>query len=158
LLYLPPGTTSHTQPLDAGIIRSFKWSYKKWLIEKNIRYIQSMIDIAPITAIQAVRLIYHCWECVSRETIVNCWKKSTLIPKNSIIVTTVTEDIPNANESLPALNCIRTTNEYLMMDDIFSDDPNIQYPNTLRQQIINGIRVRDCWEIDEDYVPSEEES
>jgi hypothetical protein len=42
LLFLPPNTTSHVQPLDAGIIASFKAQYKRILVT----YLLALSDAA----------------------------------------------------------------------------------------------------------------
>lgn len=44
LVYLPPNTTAHLQPMDAGIIRSFKAKYKKEFCNHIIRQFDSGID------------------------------------------------------------------------------------------------------------------
>lgn len=36
LCYLPPNTTVHLQPLDAGIINFFKAKYRKLLVENRV--------------------------------------------------------------------------------------------------------------------------
>ena len=38
LVYLPPNTTAHLQPMDAGIIHSFKAKYKHEYVKYLIRH------------------------------------------------------------------------------------------------------------------------
>ena len=44
LVYLPPNTTAHLQPMDAGIIHSFKAKYKQEFCKHLIRQFDSGID------------------------------------------------------------------------------------------------------------------
>lgn len=44
LVYLPPNTTAHLQPMDAGIINSFKSKYKQEFCKHLIQQFDSGID------------------------------------------------------------------------------------------------------------------
>ncbi len=44
LVYLPPNTTAHLQPMDAGIINSFKSKYKKEYCKHLIHQFDSGVD------------------------------------------------------------------------------------------------------------------
>ena len=69
LIFLPPNTTSKTQPMDEGVIRSLKAFYRHSVIK---RYITS-IDGGYIT------LLTVAWECVSSITLVNCFRKAGIL-------------------------------------------------------------------------------
>ena len=79
IVFIPNNTTSCLQPLDAGIIQSFKTKYrKKWM-----RYVIARInddltasEIAKgIDILQAITWVADSWKEVSVETIKNCFAK-----------------------------------------------------------------------------------
>ena len=43
--FLPPNTTAHLQPMDAGIIKSFKAIYKQYYIRHLLYQFDNNIDI-----------------------------------------------------------------------------------------------------------------
>ncbi|CAG8821631.1 38595_t:CDS:2, partial [Gigaspora margarita] len=66
--YLPPNTTSRIQPLDAGIIMSFKRRYRsyfiKWLLDQ---YEFGKDD--KLNVLNAIKFIVRAWREVSSETV-----------------------------------------------------------------------------------------
>jgi len=71
--FLPPNTTSKSQPLDQGIIKTFKTLYRKEIV----RTILSDMDDEKSTSIdilQAMRIVDKTWRNVTTTTIVNCFR------------------------------------------------------------------------------------
>lgn len=80
LAFLPPNTTTHTQPLDAGIIQSCKLQYRKLLLNHLVDFIDNCIEKpevpAPkITQLDAVTWIRGAWDAVKASTISKCFRK-----------------------------------------------------------------------------------
>ncbi|KAG0432397.1 Tigger transposable element-derived protein 6 [Dictyocoela muelleri] len=88
LLYFPPNLTSRIQPLDQGIIKSFKSIYKRKFNNKlNNEYDLKSTDkyqdlIKRFKILDALLLIIASWCEVSDETIVKCYRKAL---KNSLL-------------------------------------------------------------------------
>jgi predicted transcriptional regulator len=85
IIFLPANTTSVLQPLDQGVIHSFKSIYRGKLAKKYLEIIREaklQTDYNPQTfniqfdLMDAIILAKHCWDLVSQETIENCFKKS----------------------------------------------------------------------------------
>ncbi|KAG0439542.1 Tigger transposable element-derived protein 6 [Dictyocoela muelleri] len=82
LLYFPPGFTSKIQPLDQGIIKSFKSLYKKKLNikinnELGLNSSETYFDtLKRFKIFDSLKLILESWKEVTIETIKNCYKKS----------------------------------------------------------------------------------
>lgn len=73
LYFLPPNTTSKTQPLDAGIINSMKCHYRKKLVQRMLAAFENEMDFK-LDLLEALRMLKRAWESVSVETVVNCFK------------------------------------------------------------------------------------
>ena len=82
VVFLPKDTTSRLQPLDAGIIRSFKLQYRKKCLKFMIFRINDNVKatdiIQEVDVLKAISWIKFAWVKVSEETIVNCFKKCEL--------------------------------------------------------------------------------
>ncbi|GES86601.1 tigger transposable element-derived protein 6-like [Rhizophagus clarus] len=73
--FLPPNTTAHLQPMDAGIIKSFKAIYKQHYIRHIIHQFEANVDLKKYSN--------YSWDSVKVETIVNCWQKTEILPNNN---------------------------------------------------------------------------
>ena len=85
--YFAPNMTSKIQPLDAGIIYSFKCHYRKLQLQKMIDMADSMLHVDLILS-DAIRFCRMAWDSVTRETVSNCWNHigfifNALEPSNS---------------------------------------------------------------------------
>ena len=67
---LPPNSTSIFQPLDKGIIRSFKSYYRTTFLKKYIKKCENNED-KKTNILEAIQDIHFSWGCVSKETMLN---------------------------------------------------------------------------------------
>lgn len=73
LYFLPPNTTSITQPLDAGIINSMKCLYRRNLVKLLLVSYENKIEFK-LTLLDALYILKQAWNEVSHQTIINCFK------------------------------------------------------------------------------------
>lgn len=86
LIFLPPNTTSKTQPLDAGIIKNFKINYRSAYLKHVISQIETVsLDaaVANINILQAIEWIKESWNNVSPTTIRNCFHHCHIMDRTS---------------------------------------------------------------------------
>jgi transcriptional regulator with XRE-family HTH domain len=76
--FLPPNTTSHLQPLDGGVIESFKAHYRRSLAHKVL---SDDIELRNVDLMQAFVMLANAWSHVTPLTIANCWQKTGIVPK-----------------------------------------------------------------------------
>jgi hypothetical protein len=83
IAWLPRNTTSAWQPMDQGIIASFKLQYRKLWISFMLReYEANKNPQKTVNLLRAVQWTQAAWETsVTTDTIQRCWWKSTLIKK-----------------------------------------------------------------------------
>ena len=75
--YLPPNSTSRTQPMDQGVIRSLKCVYRRKLLEQIVsafdagKYVKELLKI---NLKDAILLLSASWKSVTVRTISNCFR------------------------------------------------------------------------------------
>nr|CCA20949.1 CENPB protein Homeodomainlike putative [Albugo laibachii Nc14] len=78
IVFLPPNMTSRIQPMDAGIIRSFKARYKKLFLRWCLDLVESN-TVRKLNLLEAIEFSIESWRSVSEQVIRNCWVKTGLI-------------------------------------------------------------------------------
>jgi DDE superfamily endonuclease/Tc5 transposase DNA-binding domain len=76
---LPPNTTSKLQPLDAGIIASFKKHYRRY----QLRHAINLVDIGrnpyQVSQLEGMRWSRRAWMEIDESVFVNCWRHTCLL-------------------------------------------------------------------------------
>ena len=83
LKFLPPNTTSHLQPLDGGIIASFKAHYRKRLVRHFVRCIEDDKPVATDMR-RAIHMIREAWDAVTSTCITNVWCHVNILPDSEM--------------------------------------------------------------------------
>ena len=119
--FLPPNTTSHLQPLDAGVIKSFKAHYKRNYCRHILKLFEEGKDInkEKVNIKEAVDYLADAWENVSSDTIFNCWVKTGILPSTN------DNDIANATQIQQDIldNEVADTNQFIEDLGAASDKP-----------------------------------
>lgn len=76
LYFLPPNCTSVLQPMDQGIIRNYKFHYRKLSLQTIIDHMETHNHkpTESLNVLQAIRYTKKAWDSVSAECISNCFK------------------------------------------------------------------------------------
>ena len=69
LCFLPPNTTTITQPMDQGVIRSLKAKYPSRMTQQIIKAIDANKSIPKVNVLDSMKMLTVCWEDVTEETV-----------------------------------------------------------------------------------------
>ena len=124
LIFLPPNTTSKTQPMDQGVINNFKTHYRKRVILRQMRAIDEKKEFT-ISVLDAMRSMQQAWEMVQPRTISNCFRhadfRRTDTSTDATETTTEIDDDPEDDIPLARLAQLglttTTLQDYMIVDD-----------------------------------------
>ncbi|CAB4481139.1 unnamed protein product [Rhizophagus irregularis] len=149
LVYLPPNTTAHLQPMDAGIIHSFKAKYKQEFCRHLIRQFDSGVDHVKnkLNIKEAIDYIAESWNNVTPTTIQNCWIKTETADVLEYFQL-LDREIPTEEHLTEEQIIDMVRNEENQVEESEDDDENEEIPLISVKKAINGkylrvIRVRE---------------
>ena len=76
LIFLPPNTTSVTQPMDQGVIRGLKAKYRSLAVKKQITALEKGSQLPKFSILTAMSMLTKAWSSRPKGTFTNCFKKS----------------------------------------------------------------------------------
>ena len=82
LVFLPPNTTSKSQLMDQGVIRSLKAKYRRRMVCKYIASLDAGNGIPKLSILDGMDMLVSPWDEVQTETIVNCFRKCGISVKD----------------------------------------------------------------------------
>ena len=104
LVFLPPNTTSVSQPLEQGVIRCLKTHSRKRLVKLILHSLDSKKLLPKVSLLTPLQLLILAGKEVSQTTIVNCFKKSKISEKGQTIAINDKDDpFKEINENLKEL-------------------------------------------------------
>ena len=71
--FLSLNTNLKLQPLDQGIIQSFKTEYYKEHVRKLISAIEDREKLPIIAVLDVMKMVDYAWSCVTERTVKNCF-------------------------------------------------------------------------------------
>lgn len=157
LLFFPPNTTSHTQPLDSGIINAIKAKYRVRVLRKLLSQMNSAENIADmvksITVLDAIYWLSSSVHELATSVVPNCFRKAGFTINSS-------EDVPMDEEDLP-LSVLRdlmsqancddlTVEEFVQFDNNVITENDIDFRTAMPPESNNEDSDNDYNDIEED--------
>ena len=108
LHHLPPNTTAHIQPMDAGIIKAFKAHYRKLLVKHYIDCAEDDRD-QTVNLREALHMVKTAWDSVTCRTIANCYRHVNILaaPDQQPSQTSPQTEQDNDDDDIPLLELQR---------------------------------------------------
>ena len=93
--FFPKNCTSVLQPLDQGIIKSFKGQYRSKMLKTIITMLDRVETVEDITLLDALYYVKSAWYLVTAKTIQNCFSSAGF---NKLTISFPLEDDLNVDE------------------------------------------------------------
>nr|XP_054931849.1 tigger transposable element-derived protein 4-like isoform X1 [Dermacentor andersoni] len=97
LVFLPPNTTSHLQPLDASAIKNLKHSYRKCIVKRWLVHIDRGQQPAIISVLDAMHYVASAWTAVSASTAQHCFARCGFHVDGEMEAATEAEELQTAS-------------------------------------------------------------
>ena len=115
LYFLPPNTTSKTQPMDQGVIRSLRAKYRKNVVRKTIQSVEKKKTLPKILLLQEMQMLVSAWDALSTQTVVNCLRTSGISTESQ--ETAIAEDDDPFRELEDEIDDLRSVQRDLTEED-----------------------------------------
>lgn len=159
LVFLPPNTTSKTQPMDQGVIRALKAFYRTNVVRRQIKYVDEGKTTPKINILQAMRMLVKSWDAISINTVKNCFRKAG-ISQETQVASINEEDDPFKllQQNVDELKSRDLVDENLTVDDYVDIDFQVTTSETSAmtdQEILDSILINDLAEEEEEETEEE---
>ncbi|KAM9939951.1 hypothetical protein OXX80_000563 [Metschnikowia pulcherrima] len=128
--FLPPNTASKLQPLDQGIIKSFKCRYSKKWLSHVLNSSENGRDYRP-DLLQAVSWSIAAWEEISVDCVINCWRHTGFMKPNAeyfIVLESPPEEIDDMEQ-----RSISENTHSIQADEAPQDSESLQDVETVER-------------------------
>ena len=116
LVFFPPNMTSILQPMDQGAIRSLKAHYRGRIVRLLCRALEEKEPCPKISVLQSMKILVDSWEVVSKESIINRFRKAGITPAVQQVAISDSDDpFKDLQESL---NDLRKADSSMVPDDV----------------------------------------
>ena len=116
LFFLPPNTTSLSQPMDQSVIRSLKVKYRTNVVGEIIRSLEKNKTLPKISLLHGMQMLVSAWNALTTETIVNCFRKAGIFGENQD--TAIAEEDDPFKDLQDEIDALRTVQPDLIPEDI----------------------------------------
>ena len=156
LFFLPPNTTSQTQLMDQGVIRSLKAIYRKHVVRKIIQCVDRNKSLPKISLLQGMQMLVSAWDAVTTKTVVNYFRKSKISVESQNAAVTdddnpfkeLEEEIENLRSVQPDL--VSNTIDASSFTDVDAEVAAVQLPLSDAEIIADLLDTEDARNGDDD--------
>jgi hypothetical protein len=105
IVFFPPNCTSVLQPMDQGIIQSFKMKYRRSIVEDKMEAVEHDSTLPVIDILAAIHKVDSAWKGVTSMTIRNCFQKAGFSKETDLPIELEADAEPNImQDKLSQLN------------------------------------------------------
>ncbi|GMF19152.1 unnamed protein product [Phytophthora lilii] len=126
--FLPKNTTSHLQPMGAGIIRNFKLKYKRLFVQWVIMQYGAQTKLDLLTS---TKFVVDAWRMVSEATIRHCWRHTRIVP-GSMSASVEEDSEPSCEAEIGDLDVLISR---LTLDDAMSASSYIVIDDNIEESL-----------------------
>ena len=120
LVFLPPNSTSKTQPMDQGVIRATKAYYRQGCVKKFIAAVDNNKPLPNLSILDAMAILTEAWGRVSEQTICNCFRKAGI--GNQAQQSALNDDDDPFKILLEDIGALRERSPELVPDEVSAED------------------------------------
>ena len=148
--------------MDQSVIRSLKAHYRGRVVLLLCRALEKKEPCPKISILQSMKILVDSWEAVSKETIINCFRKAGITP--AVQQAAISDSDDPFKDLQESLNDLRKADSSMVPDDVtatalvsLDDDVIATAPEISEGDIIEESRTsRACQEPGEDEESDDE--